>query len=191
MVMPAPYPHPHSRPTRGREARSVAPFVWRESCASVRQRKCNWRLPPPCGEGSRVGGRLGIERARELRKRMTAPEARFWNACRELRPLGYHFRRQVPLGPYYADFVCHARRLAIEIDGDTHGSDAASKYDARRDAFIASQGYRILRFVNDDVMRNLNGVMTTVLAALDQPPPSFPPHKGEGSSFGGSEDPLP
>lgn len=120
-----------------------------------------------------MGVLLGIERARELRKRMPVPEARLWNALRELRPLGFHFRRQVPLGHYYADFACHARRLVIEVDGDLHGTDAAIKNDIRRDAFINAQGYRVLRVTNDDVMRNLDGVMTTILAALDQPPPSL------------------
>ncbi|MCR6673387.1 endonuclease domain-containing protein [Devosia ginsengisoli] len=134
---------------------------------------------------------MGIERARELRKRMPAPEARLWNALRELRALGFHFRRQVPLGRYYADFACHARRLVIEVDGDTHGTDAATHHDAHRDRFIASQGYRIIRIGNDDVMRNLDGVMTAILSALDQPPPSLPPHKGEGSQSGGSEDTMP
>ncbi|MBU1336659.1 MAG: DUF559 domain-containing protein [Alphaproteobacteria bacterium] len=187
MGLCSPYPHPHSLPTRGREARLAALFVQSQFHASVKQKGRSLRLPPPCGEGSRVGVRLGIERARELRKRMPAPEARLWNALRELRPDGFHFRRQVPLGPYYADFACHGRRLIIEVDGDTHGTTAALEHDARRDAFIAGQGYRVLRVTNDDVMRNLDGVMTAVLAALDQPPPSLPPHKGEGSLSGGSE----
>ncbi|MHA6691477.1 endonuclease domain-containing protein [Devosia sp. A449] len=134
---------------------------------------------------------MGIERARELRKRMPAPEAKLWNALRDLRPLGFHFRRQVPLGPYYADFVCHARRLVIEVDGDTHGVDAALHYDARRDAFIAAEGYRVLRVANSDVMHNIDGVTTIILSALSPPPPSLPPHKGEGSLAGGSEDILP
>ncbi len=100
---------------------------------------------------------------------MPAPEAKLWNALREIRPLGFHFRRQVPLGPYYADFAIHTARLVIEIDGDTHCSEAAANYDTRRDALIVSQGYRVLRFGNDDVMRNLDGVMTVILSALDTP----------------------
>ena len=95
------------------------------------------------------------------------------------------------MGRYYADFACHGRRLVIEVDGDTHGSDEAVDYDACRDAFIASQGYRILRASNSDVMHNLEGVMTAVLSALNQHPPSLPPHKGEGSLADGSEDITP
>ncbi|WP_197410691.1 endonuclease domain-containing protein [Devosia epidermidihirudinis] len=122
---------------------------------------------------------MSIERARQLRKRMGAPEARLWNALRALPDV--HFRRQVPLGKYYADFACHAHRLVIEVDGDTHGSESAFAHDATRDAFIDSQGYRIMRVSNRDVMRNLEGVMTKVILALELPPPSLPPHKGEGS----------
>lgn len=65
-------------------------------------------------------GVMSVERARQLRKNMGAPEAKLWNALRELRLLGHHFRRQVPLGRYYADFCCHKARLVIEVDGDTH-----------------------------------------------------------------------
>ena len=167
-------PHPHSLPTRGRAARSVVHFDQSKSYASVEQGQRSLRLPPPCGEGSRGGVVLGIERARELRKTMPAPEARLWNALREIRPLGYHFRRQVPLGCYYADFACHARRLVIEVDGDTHGSEAAAMHDAQRDAFIAAQGYRILRVGNDEVMHNLDGVMSHILALLELPPLTNP-----------------
>jgi very-short-patch-repair endonuclease len=127
---------------------------------------------------------MSVERARALRKVMSAPEAKLWNALRELRPLGHHFRRQVPIGRYYADFCCHRRCLIIEVDGDTHGSQEAIAYDAVRDEFLRQEGYRVLRVTNLDVMRNLDGVITQVLSLLDQPPPSFPPHKGEGGRSG-------
>ena len=82
-----------------------------------------------------------------------------WNALRTLKPLGFHFRRQVPLGRYYADFACHHPKLVIEIDGITH-TDA--DYDGARDAFMRSEGYRALRVGNDDVLRELTGVMRLV-----------------------------
>ena len=129
---------------------------------------------------------MSVERARELRKRMTAPEAKLWNALREIRPLGFHFRRQVPLGRYFADFVCHRNWLIIEVDGETHVSDAALRYDAARDAFLRGEGYRVVRVSNFEVMRNIDGVMTLILHALQQPPPSIPPRKGEGSLAGGT-----
>jgi very-short-patch-repair endonuclease len=128
---------------------------------------------------------MSVERARALRKVMSAPEAKLWNALRELRPSGYHFRPQVPIGRYYADFCCHKHVLIIEVDGDTHSSEQAIVHDTIRDAFLRGEGYRVLRVTNLDVMRNIDGVLTEVLSLLDQPPPSFPPHKGEGSPSGG------
>ena len=125
---------------------------------------------------------MSVERARQLRKAMSAPEAKLWNALRELRPLGHHFRRQVQIGRYYADFCCHKSCLIIEIDEDTHFEDRAIARDRVRDDFIRREGYRVLRVTNGDVMRNLDSVMTMVLSMLDQPPPSFPPHKGEGGA---------
>ena len=121
---------------------------------------------------------MSIERARQLRKTMPAPEARLWTALRQLRSLGFHFRRQVPLGPYYADFACHARKLVVEVDGDTHATGAGAAHDARRDAFIAHEGYRVLRIPNTEVMRNLDGVMTEILAALKHPHPRSLPTRG-------------
>ena len=104
-----------------------------------------------------------IARARSLRKRMPPMEAKLWNALRELKPLGYHFRRQVPLGRYFVDFACHASRLVIEVDGETHTNPA---YDRARDAFLLKEGYRVLRVINDDVRDHLDAVMTAVLARL-------------------------
>jgi very-short-patch-repair endonuclease len=104
---------------------------------------------------------MSIERARSLRKRMPAPEAVSWNALRALKPLGLHFRRQVPLGRYYADFACHHPRLVIEVDGWTHSLPA---YDAERDRFMEGEGYTVLRISNDEVMHNLDGVIQAVLA---------------------------
>ena len=114
---------------------------------------------------------MSVERARQLRKNMPAPEAKLWNALRDLRPLGHHFRRQVSIGPYYADFCCHKKLLIIEVDGDTHFQDHAVAYDIARDAMIRGQGYRILRVTNEDVMRNIDGLLTAILSLLDQPPP--------------------
>jgi very-short-patch-repair endonuclease len=114
-----------------------------------------------------VGGAevdMSIERARELRKRMGAPEAKLWNALRSLKPLGLHFRRQVPLGPYYADFACHHPRLVIEVDGDSHAY--SEDYDARRNAFMRDEGYEVLRVTNLDVMENVDGVGEAVLLAV-------------------------
>ncbi|MBK1794336.1 endonuclease domain-containing protein [Devosia sp. WQ 349] len=109
---------------------------------------------------------MSIKRARELRKNMPEPEAKLWDALREIKPLGFHFRRQVPIGPYYADFACHQAKLVIEVDGDSHAGREAS--DARRDGFLESVGFEVLRVGNVDVMQNLDGVMREVVDLLEQ-----------------------
>lgn len=88
-----------------------------------------------------------------------------WTALRAMKPLGLHFRRQVPLGRYYADFACHHPRLVVEIDGPSHDRP---DYDAERDAFMQGQGYRVLRVANQDVLHNLEGVLRLVLIATDR-----------------------
>ena len=112
---------------------------------------------------------MPLERARSLRKSMPAPEAAMWSALRRLGHLGFHFRRQVPLGRYYADFASHRARLVIELDGDTHFTPGAQAYDAERDAFMRAEGYRILRFTNHDVMTGLDGCMTLIMLELGRP----------------------
>jgi very-short-patch-repair endonuclease len=124
---------------------------------------------------------MSVKRSRELRKRMPPAEARLWNYLRSLKQQGFHFRRQVQLGPYYVDFACHHPKLVVEVDGETHFTAEAIAYDARRSELIRDQGYSIARYTNLDVRENLEGVAThlaTVFAAL--PPPLIPPHKGEG-----------
>lgn len=97
---------------------------------------------------------------------MSPPEARLWNALRlpSLRPL--HFRRQVPLGPYYADFASHRARLVIEVDGSTHFTDDGIEYDARRTAFLRGQGYRVLRFTTPDILGNIEAVVAAILTEV-------------------------
>lgn len=102
-------------------------------------------------------------RARTLRRASTEPEKRMWNALRIAFP-DARWRRQVPIGRYFADFCSHRTKLVVEIDGDSH-ADAAD-YDAARSAFIECEGYRIVRFANADVMTNLDGVIATVAACL-------------------------
>lgn len=100
---------------------------------------------------------------------MPGPEAKFWLALRELRKLGYHFRRQVQIGPYYIDFLCHGAKLAIEVDGDTHFLGSAPADDRRRDQRIAGDGFRVVRFTNHEVTTSLDGVLEAVLTALAAP----------------------
>ena len=140
-------------------------------------------------EGWSGGGRprwrqlLPNERARELRKRLTPQEVKLWVRLRELKALGFHFRKQAPIGRYIVDFVSFNARIVIEIDGGQHGTAEGVRSDTARDSFLQSQGYQVLRFWNSDVDRNLTGVMESILSALTTPTPALradPPHKGEG-----------
>jgi len=117
--------------------------------------------------------------AKAMRHDMTGPERKLWKALRWRVPVeGTHFRRQVSLGPYIADFCSYGAKIVIEVDGDQHGTVQAGEQDAIRTAFMEAQGYRVLRFSNRDVMLHIDIVLDTIAAALS--PPLTPPHKGEG-----------
>ena len=103
-------------------------------------------------------------RARELRKTMTPQEVKLWLQLRQLRPQGFHFRRQAPLEGYIVDFVCFRHRLIVEVDGSQHGETKGLQHDARRDAHFSANGFRTLRFWNNEVDGNLVGVVETVIA---------------------------
>ena len=104
------------------------------------------------------------ERAKSLRQTMTRAERLLWRYLKAHHLDGLGFRRQVPMGPYIADFVCHAAQLVIEIDGETHDFEARQRYDARRDAWFASRGYFVLRIPNEEVLRNLEGTWELIRA---------------------------
>jgi very-short-patch-repair endonuclease len=124
-----------------------------------------------------------LKRAKRLRREMTPEETLLWGQLRDRRLAGHKFRSQQPIGPYIADFVCQEQKLIIEADGSQHNE---SKSDARRDAFLVSKGYRVLRFWNNDITRNLTGVLEAIHAVLTTPQPSaatrLPPSpaRGEG-----------
>jgi very-short-patch-repair endonuclease len=100
---------------------------------------------------------------------MSPPEARMWNVLRREPFHGHHFRRQVQIGGYYADFASHAAKLVIEIDGATHFNDAAGRYDADRDAFLAPQGYSVARFTTSEVLNQPDAVVAALLHRLASP----------------------
>ena len=119
-----------------------------------------------------------LQRAKAMRSEPTAPEARLWYHLRANRLNGVKFLRQAPLGPYIVDFLAHAHKLVIEVDGDTHASDG--DYDSRRTDWLQQQGYRVIRFTNADVMGNETGVLEAILVALASPPLPGPlPASGE------------
>ncbi len=112
-----------------------------------------------------------VTRARDLRKRMTSAEIILWSRLRRHLAGGHHFRKQHPVGPYIADFVCTQSRLVIEVDGGTHSTDAEREHDRRRDLYLTSHGWKIFRITNEDVYKHLD----VVLEGIDfhmQPPPS-------------------
>jgi very-short-patch-repair endonuclease len=107
---------------------------------------------------------LRRNRARALRREATNYERVLWRGLRNRQLGGFRFRRQHPLGPYVADFVCLEARLIVELDGEHH--ELRLSADARRDAWLLGQKFRVLRFSNRDLMRNLEGVLGTIAAEL-------------------------
>jgi very-short-patch-repair endonuclease len=131
--------------------------------------------------------------AKSMRKEMAPAERRLWKALRRHIVLrDTHFRRQVSLGPYIVDFCCLPARLVIEADGNQHGEDNAEAYDSRRTANLENQGFRVLRFTNDDILRHVDEVIDTIIAALAEkpfvmdssPPTPSPSPRGGGESRG-------
>jgi very-short-patch-repair endonuclease len=104
--------------------------------------------------------------ARALRKNSTVAERILWSGLRDHRLNGASFRRQVPIQNYIADFICHAAKLVIELDGGQHYSDPAERADAARSAAIETQGLKVLRFSNHDVMTNRAGVFETIATEI-------------------------
>ena len=113
-----------------------------------------------------------IQRARAFRRDGTPAERKLWSFLRRAQLDGFKFRRQQRLGPFFADFVCHAIRLVIEIDGETHAGLAAEQRDAQRTAFLQHEGYRVIRFSNADILGNAEGVVDAIRASLVSAAPS-------------------
>jgi very-short-patch-repair endonuclease len=126
---------------------------------------------------------MSLARARELRHAATPPERVLWALLGQFREAGYHFRRQVPIGPYYADMACHHAKLVIEADGLSH-VDAA--YDQQRDAYMAGRGYRVLRFSNRDIAANPEGVFAAIADYLKHVPVA--PTPGPSPQGGGEQE---
>jgi very-short-patch-repair endonuclease len=105
-----------------------------------------------------------LTRARELRRDSTYPEKICWELLRAHRMAGIKFRRQHPIGPYFADFACVQRKLVIEIDGEHH--DDKLEADARRTAYIEGEGWRVMRFPANEVIENREGVWAAIEAVL-------------------------
>src|SRR5262245_5304629 len=104
--------------------------------------------------------------ARRPRLNPTNAEMMLWRHLRRIDTRGTHFRRQVPIGPYVADFACMASRLLIELDGSQHGLASNRAKDNERSRWLEEQGYRVVRFWNNDIIENLDGVLDTIYAAI-------------------------
>ena len=106
-------------------------------------------------------------RSRGLRKDSTDTERKLWSVLRSRQLNGFKFRKQAEIDGYVVDFLCAERRLIIEVDGGQHTPES----DARRTAYLESQGFRLIRFWNNDVLQNLDGVWATIETALESTPP--------------------
>jgi very-short-patch-repair endonuclease len=129
--------------------------------------------------------RLTRRRALRLRRGDTDAEARIWAALRDRRLGGWKWRRQVPVGPYVADFLCAAGKLVVELDGSQH--DVQASYDARRTAYLATRGLTVLRFDNRDALTNEHGVCAAILDALGGDLPGWDPIAEASAKFPASE----
>jgi very-short-patch-repair endonuclease len=113
--------------------------------------------------------------ARRLRLNSTDAERHLWNSLRSRSINGCKFVRQEPIGRYVVDFVCREHRLVIEVDGGQH---ADNERDRIRDQWLTERNYRVLRFWNNDVLENMDGVLEVIAAALQVESPPHPPAKG-------------
>ena len=124
-----------------------------------------WKISPPIAPTRRAK-----INAKTMRRLPTEAEQRLWWHLRHRLPVeGSHFRRQVALARYVADFCCLDAKLIVEVDGGGHGADAQAARDATRTQELEAQGFRVLRFTNAEIMRSIDGVLDTILAALPSP----------------------
>ena len=119
-------------------------------------------------------------RSRELRRNMTLAERRLWSRIRARQIADIRFNTQFPIGPYICDFVSRGAKLIIEVDGGQHSDQTQA--DAGRTAFLKSKGHRVVRFWNNDVLENTDGVLQVIgQLLLDRPSPN-PSRKRKGGS---------
>ena len=155
-----------------------------------------WRREAPPLQGRGKGWGLSVEqlaelnrRATEMRRNPTEPEKRLWRHLSNGQLNGYKFRRQCVIGWSIADFLCSQKALVVEVDGDTH--EAAT--DRQRDDALARRGFRVVRVSNDEVMTNMDGVLTLISEAVAAAPERWnkphpnPSPEGQGLATAGIE----
>ena len=156
---------PQPLPTRGRDlTRHCPPYFGAWGCS--RDSPPLWGRWPTGQRGSFLP-HSNIDpktrkRAKTLRTERTKAEAVMWRILRDFRPMGARFRRETPVGPYIADFAWLSARIIVEVDGDSHETDAGRQHDQRRDQFLRSQGFTILRFDNAQVLDGPDHVLITL-----------------------------
>jgi very-short-patch-repair endonuclease len=111
----------------------------------------------------RGANEIKTEQARRLRRNSTVAELRLWNRLRSRSLNGHKFVRQIPIGPFVVDFVCRDRSLIVGVDGSQHADNPS---DLERDQWLTDHGYQVIRFWNNDVLENMEGVLETISAAL-------------------------
>ena len=118
---------------------------------------------PPCG--GRLGwGEMDRTKVRQLRKNMTEAECTLWKHLRLRQFEGHKFGRQQPIGKYIVDFVCFEKRLVVEVDGGQHSKQI--DYDLKRSAWLEKQGFRVLRFWDNQVLKEIEGIKEMIIGAL-------------------------
>ncbi len=116
--------------------------------------------------------RFKRERAKQLRSNTTEPEQALWRALKRIPVYGSHFRRQVPIGAYVADFACLKARLVIDLDGGHHSRDDVAAKDEARTRWLENEGYCVVRFWNTELSQSMSGVLDTIYSALYGSPQS-------------------
>ena len=112
-----------------------------------------------------------IKYARQLRKNSTREERILWHNLRSRNFLGYKFRRQEPIEDYIVDFIGYEKKLVVELDGSQHAQDEGIVTDIERDNLLKENGFKVLRFWNNEITSNLNGVLLRIKEELEQPSP--------------------
>ena len=105
-------------------------------------------------------------RPRRLRQQATRAEQALWQRLRDRQVEGFKFRRQEPVGPFVADFLCYEARLIVEVDGGQHGQDRQERKDAARTVRLCQDGFTVVRYGNNDVLENIDGVVADLAARL-------------------------
>jgi very-short-patch-repair endonuclease len=108
---------------------------------------------------------MSLQKAKNLRKNMTDAEKLFWYKVRDRRLAGYKFKRQVPVGPYIVDFSCLDYKVVVEIDGGQHNDNSA---DIIRDQFLQDSGFKVLRYWNNEILNNIDGVLEALILILNK-----------------------